>query len=139
MFKFEEYPEIKKAHELYNKFSKKMYKEEIKTLTKNGDEHYKDWDKAITNALEFKTFVYSKIVFVAFSKLKPMLVCDKSGEKVSWDVVFGQNFDILIDGQKKQIAMLVENEFPYRLPDEYYNNLDWFEEEKKKEQFRIKR
>lgn len=132
MFKFEEFPEINKVHEMNEKMLKKMYSAEMKHLQNVGDDNLNHWQKSIDEGLNFKTHVYSKVVFDIFSKLRPKLTLVRSGEKMDWNSVFGQDYDVLTNSQKKHLAMMIEDEMPYRLPDEYYNNKDWFEEVKKK-------
>lgn len=134
MFKYDEYPEIKKAHQLCVKFSKKMYNAEFKAEAKGTAKANEDWGQSINNALEFKTYVYSKVVFRAFAPLRPELTMVNDGKKYAWDSVFGQAFNALDPTYKKLVAMLVEDEFPYRLPDKFYNDRDWFEEQKKKDE-----
>lgn len=134
MFKYNDYPEIKKAHKICENFSKKMYAAEFKAEAKGTAKANEKWGQSIKNGLEFKTYVYSKIVFNIFAPLRPELTMVKDGKKYAWDSVFGQDFDALDPTHKKVVAMLVEDEFPYRLPDEYYDDKDWFEEQKKKDE-----
>ena len=128
MFKFDDYPEIKKAHEINENFSMKMYAAEIKSYKKADASDDENWGKSIKNGLEFKTFVYSKIVFDVFAPLRPQLTMVHEGKKYEWDSVFGQDYNALSDAQKKYLSMMVENERPYRLPDEYYDERDKYEE-----------
>ncbi len=134
MFKYDDYPEIKKAHKICENFSKKMYAAEFKAEAKGTAKANEEWGQSIKNGLEFKTYVYSKIVFNIFAPIRPELTMVTDGKKYAWDSVFGQSFSLLNDSQKKRVAMMVEEERPYRLPDEYYDDKDWFEEQKKKDE-----
>ena len=128
MFKYDDYPEIKKAHKMCVKFNKKMYNAEFRAEKKGTTKASEEWDQSINNALEFKTFIYSKVVFEEFAPICPELTMVKDGKKYAWNSVFGQDFDALDPTHKKVVAMLVEDEFPYRLPDEYYDDRDRIQE-----------
>ena len=131
MFKYDKYPEIKKAHQMYEKFSKKMYAAEFKAEKKGTAKANDEWGQSINNALEYKTFVYSKIVFDIFAPLRPKLTMVRDGKKYPWNSVFGQDFDALDSTQKKLVAMMVEDEFPYRLPKKFYDKRDRIQEKLK--------
>ena len=132
MFKFEEFPEIMKAHKISKKYDARINAEELKferKITKDKSE----WEKAIQQGMDFDLNEYSKVVFQQFNTIKPKLTLKKTSEIVSWETVFeNKNFEELSEKQRKTLMMMVEYERPYRLPDEYYNNKDWFEEVKKK-------
>lgn len=132
MFKFEEFPEIMKAHKISKKYNARINAEELKferKITKDKSE----WGKAIQQGMDFDLNEYSKVVFQQFNTIKPKLTLKKTSEIVSWEIVFeNKNFEELSEKQRKTLMMMVECERPYRLPDEYYNNKDWFEEVKKK-------
>ena len=130
MFKFDEYPEIKKAHEMSEKLSMKSYAEEFKGEIKGilGSKN-DSWGKAIKNCQDFDENVYPKVVFDTFCEIKPTLTYKKTGESFNWDSVFeNKPFDKLDLKQRKTLYMMVEYERPYRLPDEYYDERDWYEE-----------
>ncbi len=132
MFKFNDYPEIKKAHEMSEKLSMKSYAEEFKGERKGilGSKN-DSWGKAIKNCQDFDENVYPKVVFDTFCEIKPTLTYKKTGESFNWDSVFeNKPFDKLDLKQRKTLYMMVEYERPYRLPDEYYDERDWYEESK---------
>ena len=47
---------------------------------------------------------------------------------VGWDNCYGETFEELDERQRKTLYMMVELERPYRLPDEYYDERDWYQE-----------
>lgn len=131
MFKFDEFPEIKKAHEINEQKNDLTYKKEFKFYKFNTKRSEKKWEESINDALYYKTHIYSKIVFDIFSKIRPQLTFFQDEEVHEWDDVFGQNFDALSDMEKRGIAMMIEEEEPYRLPAEYYDERDRMEEKLK--------
>lgn len=128
MFKFDKYPEIKKAHEISNDFDMKSYKREFAYEKSDSDKARAKWAKSIRNEEAFNEQVYANIVFDIFSKIKPNLTIVKTGKKVSWNECYGDIFENLNRDQRKTLFMLIEDEYPYRLPDEYYDERDWYEE-----------
>ena len=134
MFKFEEFPEIMKAHKISEKFSLASYTQEFRSERKGIDgSKDKKWGQSIRNCDEFDENIYAEIIYNIFKDIKPILVLKKTGEKSTWDEIFkNDKFEDLDKRQRNILYMMVEYERPYRLPDEYYNNKDWFEEVKKK-------
>lgn len=130
MFKFEEYPEIKKAHELSRKWDKKAYQAEFECERSGGSiDKSKKWQGVIDNGMAFDDNVYPSVVFKTFNNIKPSLTKVKTGEIFTWDEIFeGKSFEELDNKLRKTLYMLVEYERPYRLPAEYYDNRDRIQE-----------
>ncbi len=130
MFKFDEYPEIKKAHKTSEKFDALTYKKEFAYEKSDKNEDRKKWATSIKNEKDFNKKVYASVIFDVFSKIKPVLKIVRTGEMVGWDSCYGETFEELDERQRKTLYMMVELERPYRLPDEYYDERDWYEESK---------
>ena len=120
MFKFDEYPEIKKAHKTSEKFDALTYKKEFVYEKSDKNEDRKKWAESIRDEASFN------------EQIKPVLTVVKTGEKVAWNKCYAETFEKLDKNQRKTLFMLIEDEYPYRLPDEYYDEKDWYEECKNK-------
>lgn len=134
MFKFEEYPEIMDAHKKSNKLENITYKESSR-CERNGLDCLNDekWQKAMEESKNFNHNIYAEIIYKIFKEKKPIMIWKKTGEKTNWDKIFEKkDFSDLSDRQKKILYMMIEEERPYILPPEYYDDRDWFEEVKKK-------
>ncbi len=130
MFKFDEYPEIKKAHKMSEDFNMRTYKKEFAYERTNNSGAKTKWAESIRDEASFNEQIYANIVFETFSKIKPVLTVVKTGEKVAWNKCYAEAFEKLDKNQRKTLFMLIEDEYPYRLPDEYYDERDWYEESK---------
>ena len=136
MFKYDEYPEIKKAHSQLKKLRNAMYKAEFASEKSGGAKSKEDeWQKAHDSCVDFKLNVYARVIYNFFTPMQPMLTEKSSGKIAKWSDVFHQgDFSKLDNDQKKMLVLIVDDERPYRLPDKYYNDKDWFEEQKKKDE-----
>ena len=122
MFKYDEFPEIKKAHKQYNRLVNRYLSMGIKYQRTEDENLYNEWGVAIQDALKYRNEGYGKIVFDVFKKIKPDINDSIEGKIRTWDELYGQDFDKLSDTLKKSLSMLIEEERPYRLPDEYYDD-----------------
>lgn len=136
MFKFDEFPKIKAMHEKSRKKTADTYSAEFKLERSGGNPKFqRELEESADRAKSFDLTTYSQVIYEEVSPLKPVLTKIKTGEKVSWEEYFGSKvFDDLNEIQRKTLFMLVEYERPYRLPDKFYNDRDWFEEQKKKDE-----
>jgi len=125
MFKFEDYPEIKKMHEINEKFDDRTTHLQLK-LEKSGenekldkmfDDEMKKWD-------DFESNEYAKLVFITFHKKIPYLINTKTNKKEKWSNVIGDDFNKLPQNIKTRLVSTVEERALYRLPPEFYNNID---------------
>ncbi len=123
MFKFNEYPEIKKAHEVSVKLDKKFYRKEFELEKVGESEEIKsEMYKIIEETRNYTENEYAKIIFDQFDPIKPVLKVKKTGEKIDWDAIFeNKKFEELSPRQRKTLYLLVEGGYPYLLPSEYYN------------------
>ncbi len=117
MFKFDEYPELKKAHEEYARRRDEIYK--IDDASDDPDDpQYWNLRKIQDN---FKFNIYAKAVFDAFNPIKPVLrdVWEKN-KPCTWEEIIGDNFDECDEDKRGLLFGMVEEEDPYILPAEYY-------------------
>ena len=121
MFKFEKYPEIKKVHQVYNKLSNATYKAEFRYEKSGNQKDNEAWGKSIESARP-NYEVYSQTVFDAFSGVKPKLFNIRTEKYEKWDeVITSSDFSKLSENEKKTLFGIVERQFLYRLPPEYYD------------------
>ena len=121
MFKFDEYPEIKKAHEEYQKLFNRMYEIEAEDYKYSEEEFYRLAKEANKKVEAFMLSTYAKAVFDAFSPIKPTLrAVWKKFEPVTWDSIIAKTFEECNESQRTRLFGMVEEEDPYILPAEYY-------------------
>lgn len=90
------------------------------------------WGKSIEDAANFDETIYAETIYNVFKEIKPALRYFRTGENHDWDEIFeGKEFKDLNSKQRKTLYMMIDYERPYRLPDEYYDERDKFEEIKK--------
>ena len=134
MFKFDEYPEIKKAHEMSDKLDKMFYRKERECMKKGVDiSSNTELGELIADSRNYKENEYARLVYETFKGLGLTLTQVRTGEKLKWDALFEKmNFEDIDSKHRKYLYMMIEEERPYRLPDEYYDEKDWYEECKNK-------
>lgn len=132
MFKYDEFPEIKKMHEISVKKNDLTYKKEFKFYKFNTKKSREEWKKSIEDEGDFDESIYAETIYNFFKEIKPQLTYLKTGEKFEWDKIFEQKkFEELDSKQRKIAFMMVEYERPYILPAEYYDERDRMEEKLK--------
>lgn len=136
MFKFDKFPKIKAMHEKSRKKTVDTYTAEFRLERSGGNPKFqKNLEESMNKSRNFDLMAYSQTIYEELSPLKPILTKVKTGEKVSWEEYFENKvFDELDEKQRKTLFMLVEYERPYRLSEEYYDERDWFNEQKKKDE-----
>jgi len=125
MFKFEDYPEIKKMHELDAKLERRSTHLQFKLersgdnekLDKMFDEEMKKWDN-------FENNEYAKVIFDTFYKKIPYLINKKTNKKEKWSDVIGNDFDKIPFNERGELVTIVEGYSLYLFPPEYYNTID---------------
>lgn len=117
-FKLNLYPEIKKSYSKLVKLRNKL----LSASLKNGENATKLREEI--NALERGEI--SELIFKTFCKKVKFVFHEVEGKK-EWDKVFGQDFAKLTDGQKEELTGLIDGDFIYRLPREFYNDNPYFE------------
>ncbi len=134
MFKFDEYPEIKKAHEEYQDLMGRWYELEVEEDSYSKVEYskmYSDYDRKIENLMYN---IYAKAVFDAFSPIKPTLrAVWKKNKPLKWEKEISDTFDDCDEDQRRVLFGMVEEEDPYILPAEYYIGKTHVEEYLEKE------
>ncbi len=117
-FRLSEYPEIKKCYADLVKLRNKL----LNTSLKKGENATKLREEI--NLMERGKL--SEIVFNTFCNKVKYIYHEVEGKK-EWNRVFGQDFTKLSDGQKEELTGLIDGDFIYRLPPEYYNDNPYLE------------
>lgn len=119
MFKFEDFPILKKHHLEYEK----LYK------WSSGASYSDEYEKRAKKFDDFIYNVYAKAIFDIFSKIKPNLY--RLDVIYNWSDVFSSSFECVSNrtmeeniGDRSVLVGLVEQESSYRLPSEFYENIN---------------
>ena len=123
MFKFDEYPEIKKAYREHNRLKRIVYslekkiRPDDKASEKLYDESFKKWD-------EFDRNEFALIIFKTFKDIKPKLYHRFDDCFVKWEEVFSDKWEELDEYKRNDLLGLVlEIGYGrYWLPDKYYDD-----------------
>ncbi len=111
-FRFEDYPEIHTKYLELLKLRKQLMKISMGS-SGNGDEVHR-------KIREYERGEISKLVFDTFNDKVKYVVHEAKG-KQKWAKVFGDDYETLTNEQKEDLTRLLDGNFIYRLPDEYYN------------------
>lgn len=123
MFDFDKYPELE---DLFSRFVK------IKNKVTNYNNRNKDTTQ-INKEYVLAEVELSKKVFDTFHGKVDYVVYDDT-EKKSWAEMFGDDWEKLDDNHKTCLTWLLDGEFIYCLPDEYYvSPLEFFDREGRNE------
>lgn len=105
----------------YRKKSDEMFKtmleldEKKNSGTGNSTQIEKELEKLTAEWEFFKENVYAKAIFEHYAPKKPKLIRIKTGETVSWDDAFGNDFESIPKLQRHALIGLVENSSKYRI------------------------
>lgn len=118
MFKFDNYPNIKKLHKTWEKLYNKSTHELVRIVDKKAF-----GAEARFNRLQKKTddfeLLYEKVIYEELVKEKPDIFNRRTEEFESWESLIGDDYDKI--PSKKILILLVEQHGGiYRLPDNYY-------------------
>lgn len=120
MFKFDDYPEIKKAYKEYSRLTR-ISNTLIDKIQPDG-KWRKESDEAFEELRKYEDNVFPLKVFEAFKDIKPMLYHQFKNRFEKWEKVFPDNWGECDDDHKANLMGLVlELSGYYWLPEEYYN------------------
>ena len=123
MFKFDEYPEIKKAFRRRNQLSNRFYKAE-RRIRPNDEESKRPATEAIEEWSLFDKKEFALIVYNTFKEKKPRLYHQFKDYFLEWDQAFPASWEECNQEQKLNLLGLVLEIGcgSYWLPDEYYDD-----------------
>ena len=118
LFKYELYPHLEKMHKKYRKMRLAI----VRYSKRNSESAGKKLDQTTVDLEDYARSEYSKAVYDIFAPLKPMLHDSDHNKYATWDEVFDKPFAELNELQKRYLVGLIEHDFTFELPKEYYNN-----------------
>ena len=123
MFKFDEYPEIKKAYREHNRL-KRIFNKAEKKISPEDEESRILADEAIKNLKAFNRNEFSLIIFKTFKDIKPKLYHRFDDCFAKWEEVFSDKWEELDEYKRNDLLGLVlEIGYGrYWLPDKYYDD-----------------
>lgn len=113
-FNFEGFHKLKQGYKKYRTLVNKLYKLSVK----DSDAY----PKASEALREYAYGEFALMIYEVMSPLKPVLKNRKYKTEEPWDEVFDKPFSQLDLSQKKYLVGLIEGDFLYELPSEYYND-----------------
>ena len=118
-FNFEKYPQLFFEYLNYSNAVSKVYK--FSVMDGDGLDVANKFENA-DKEKESKENVFAKTIYEIFNPLKPTLEnADKDFEKENWDDIFkNKNFNELNNKEKSILIGLIECNYIYVLPKEYY-------------------
>lgn len=101
----------KKLADLY----KKQHKLEESYNNSGSKKDREEADRVLTEIDSFVEQEYAKDVFETYKKKKPALLKKKDKSKMTWEEVFGDDFESLSKNQRHALVGLVEGSGAYEL------------------------
>ena len=123
MFKFDEYPEIKKAYREHNRLIRIFDKVE-KKIRPDDEESKLPASEALNNLDAFQQNEFTLLIYNAFKDIKPKLYHRFDDCFVKWEEVFSDKWEELDEYKRNDLLGLVlEIGYGrYWLPDKYYDD-----------------
>ena len=123
MFKFDEYPEIKKAYREHNRLKRIVYSLE-KKIRPDDKASGKPYDEAFDKWVAFNRYEFALIIFKTFKEQKPKLYHRFDDCFAKWEEVFPETWEECGEDQRIDLLGLVlELGYgDYWLPDKYYDD-----------------
>ena len=123
MFKFDEYPEIKKAYKEHNRLTRICDKAE-KKIRPNDEESKLPCKEAFANLVAFNHNIFARLIYSTFNDKKPKLYNRVKDCILKWDKVFPDTFEKCDERlQIELLGLVLEIGYGVHwLPDEYYDD-----------------
>lgn len=99
---------LKKDHKLYKELTLERF------ILQEADGNREEIDKKIDEVDRFVEYEYARDIFEKYNKKCPKLICNETGEIVSWREAFGNDFDILSKNLRHSLVGLMEGGGRYR-------------------------
>lgn len=117
-FKFELFPDLLPVYKEYRKLRLKATSLSRKDFAKAA----KKYEEAALKRDNYACNVLSKMIYDIFNPLCPTLKNADQEVFVKWNDIFNCSFEQMTVKQKRYLVGLVEGDYIYELPLEYYNN-----------------
>ena len=112
-FDFKKYPQLKKGY--------KKYAELDGRASRLSRKDSADYAKASEALNEYAYGEFALAIYEVFNPVKPLLHNRRKGGYFPWEEIFTQPFADLTLSQKKYLVGLLEGNFVYVLPEEFYS------------------
>ena len=117
-FNFEKYPELLEKYEVYMQMRMKV----VKSSMGNSKAAGKKLDDAIKERRQYSRTILAKAIFETLSEEKPPIHKLRNKEECfEWDERFNKPFEEMDDKMRDDLVGLLDGDFVYELPEEYYN------------------
>ena len=116
-FKFERFPNILPFFKEYMDLKRKATAWSMKDSARAG----KKYEEAAKKRDEYGETVLAKVIYDTFDPISPILTNSDDDILVEWKKVFDKPFDQLTNYQKEDLIGLIERNYIYELPVDYYN------------------
>lgn len=116
-FKFERFPHILPLFKEYMDLKRKATALSMKDSARAG----KKYEEAAKKRDEYGKNVLAKVIYDTFNPISPILTNSDDEIQVDWKKIFNEPFDQMSDYQKKYLVGLIERNYIYELPVDYYN------------------
>lgn len=117
-FNFAAYPNLLSCHIEYQRLVDLAYDAEV--AFDDGTGTNQAWGKALDNADEYYKGVYAKEIYKTFINKKLVLMDRKTKDKKVFDELFSCEVNNLDLKQRKCLTDIVENDWGYKLPADFY-------------------
>ncbi len=117
-FKFKDYPNLLECHNEYERLVDLAY--EAEESFDNGVGTKEEWSKALDEVDAYGKGTYAEEVYKTFIGKKLVLMDRKTKDKKAFDEMFACDIKDLNSTQRKCLTNIVENDWGYKLPAEYY-------------------
>ncbi len=115
-FKFDKVPELLEIYKEYRELQLKA------TSLSRKDVKNDKYEKAAEVRDTYGQNVVAKEIWNIFNPISPTLYNADKDEYIDWEKLFDKNFEQLSVKQKRYLIGLIEGDYVYELPKEYYNN-----------------
>ena len=119
-FNFSKAPQLLEIYGEYKKHKNSASSSANKESSKKGE-----YEKASKKRDDFGRNTFAKAIWEIFNPIAPTLYNSDKEENVSWNEVFSETFEELSTRQKDFLVGLIERNYIYELPKEYYNNRNY--------------
>lgn len=118
-FNFEKYPNLLKCHNEYERLSDLAY--DAEAAYEDGAGTKEAWGKALDEVDAYCNGAYAVEVYKTFIGKNLVLMDRKTKDKKPFDEMFSCDVKDLNLKQRKCLTNIVENDWGYKLPAEYYD------------------
>ncbi len=118
LFRYDLYPQLEKMHKKYRRMRLAL----VKCSMSNSESVWEKGNRTYGELNRYAWTEYAEAVYEIFEPLKPRLHNRRRGGDFAWEEVFDKPFAELTDEKRGYLVGLIEHDFVYELPPEYYED-----------------